>query len=98
MEKVYIFLCLGAEIQRQVQQKQTGLDLHTVTTRDLITTLEDIIVTTRSVAFEKYNFICRKQKKMGGLEQFHADLVKLVSRADCGDREDEWVSDMFMHI
>ena len=81
--------------QRQVQQKQTGLDLHTVTTRDLITTLEDIIVTNRIVAFEKYNFICRKQKKTESLEQFHADLVELASRADCGDREDEWVSDMF---
>ena len=27
--------------------------------------------------------------------QFHANLVKLTSRGDCGDREDEWVRDMF---
>ena len=68
--------------------------LHAVTTRELITTLEDIFVTTRIVAFEGYNFICRKQKKTESLEQFHADLVELTSRADCGDREDDWVRDM----
>ena len=28
-------------------------------------------------------------------EQFHADPVELASRAECGDREDEWVRDMF---
>ena len=52
-------------------------------------------VSTRTVAFQRYNFICRKQKKTQSLEQFHADLVELASRADCGDREDEWVRDMF---
>ena len=56
--------------------------------------LEDIFVTTRIISFERYNFICRKQKKTESLEQFHADLVELASRADCGDRESEWVRDM----
>ena len=60
-----------------------------------MTVLEDIIVTTRIIAFERYNFICRKQKKAESLEQFQADLVELASRADCGDRESEWVRDMF---
>ena len=91
----YIFLCLGAEGQRQIQQKRPGLVLHAVTTRELITTLEDIFVTTRIVAFERYNFICRKQKKTENLEQFHADLVELASRSNYGDRGDEWVRDMF---
>ena len=91
----YIFLCLEAEGQRQVQQKRPGFDLHTVTTRKLITTREDISVKTRIVALERYNFICRKQKKTDSLKQFHADLVELASRDDCGDREDEWVRDMF---
>ena len=91
----YTFLCLGAEGQRQIQQKRLGLVLHAVTTRELITTLEGIFVTTNIVAFERYNFICRKQKKTGNLEQFHADFVELASTADCGDREDEWVRDMF---
>ena len=85
----YIFLCLGAEGQRQIQQKRLGLVLHAVTTRELIKILEDMFVTTRIVAFERYNFICRKQKKTENLEQLHADLVELASRADCGDREDE---------
>ena len=66
-----------------------------MTTRELITTLEDIFATTRIVAFERYNFICRKQKKTESLEEFHADLVELASRADCGDRADEWVPEMF---
>ena len=66
-----------------------------MTTRELITTLDDLFVTTRIVAFERYIFICRKQKKTESLEQFHADLVELASRVDCGDREDEWVPDMF---
>ena len=54
-----------------------------------MTTLEDIFITTRIIAFEWYNFICRKQKKAESVEQFYADLVELASRADCGDREDE---------
>ena len=91
----YLFLCLGAEEQRQVQQKLPNLQLQTVTTQELMTVLEDIFVTTRIIAFERYNFICRKQKKAENLEQFHADLVELASRADCGDRESEWVKDMF---
>ena len=48
-----IFLSLGAEGQRHVQQKRPGFDLHTVTTSDLKTTLEDIFVTNRIVAFER---------------------------------------------
>ena len=60
-----------------------------------MTTLEDIFITTRIIAFEWYNFICRKQKKAESVEQFYADLVELASRADCGDREDEKVRDMF---
>ena len=91
----YLFLCLGAEGQRQVQQKRPSLELHNVTTQELMTTLENIFVTNRIVAFEGYNFTCRKQKKSESLEQFHADLVELASRADCGEREDEWVRDMF---
>ena len=70
----YIFLCMGAEGQRQIQQKRPGLVLHTVRTRELtILTLEDLFVTARIVAFERYNFICRKQKKTESLEPFHAD-------------------------
>ena len=60
-----------------------------------MTTFEDIFVTTRIIAFERYNFICRKQKKTDVLQKFHEDLVELASRADGGDREDEWVRDMF---
>ena len=60
-----------------------------------MTVLEDIFVTTRLIAFERYNFIYRKQKKAESSEQFSADLVELVSRADCGDRETERVRDMF---
>ena len=36
-----------------------------------------------------------KTKKNRKLKQFHADLVELASRADCGDRESEWVRGMF---
>ena len=58
-------------------------------------TIQNIFVTTRIIAFERYNFICRKQKKTESSEQFHADSAELASRADCGDREDDWVRDMF---
>ena len=47
----YLFLCLGAEGQRQIQQKQPNLVLHNVTTQEFMTTLEDIFVTNRIVAF-----------------------------------------------
>ena len=30
-----------------------------------------------------------------GHRTFQMDLVELASRADCGDREDEWVKNMF---
>ena len=38
----YVFLCLGAEGQRQLQQKRPNLELHTVSTQEMMTTLEDI--------------------------------------------------------
>ena len=47
------------------------------------------------MAFERYNFLCTRQKKTESLEKIYADLVELASRADCGDRKDEWVRDMF---
>ena len=71
------------------------MELYNVSTQELMTTLQDIFVTTRIIVFERYKFICRKQKKTERLEQFHSDLVELPSRADCGDREDEWVRYMF---
>ena len=58
----YLFLSLGAEGQRQVQQKRPSLVLHNVTTQKFMRTLEDIFVTNRIVAFERYNFFCRKQR------------------------------------
>ena len=91
----YLFLCLGAKDQRQVQQKRPNLVLYKVNTQEFMTTLEDSFVTNRIVAFERYNFNCCKQKKSESLEQFHAYLVELASRAHCRDREDEWVRDMF---
>ena len=36
-----------------------------------------------------------KRKQKVSLEQFQAGLVELALRADCEDREDEWVRDMF---
>ena len=48
-----------------------------MTTQELMTTVEDIFVTKRIVAFESYNFIYRKQKKSESLEQFHADTWSL---------------------
>ena len=90
----YLFLYLEAKGQPQVQQKRPSFDLIAVTTKDL-TTLEEIFVTTRIVAFERYNFICTKQKKTDSLEQIHADLVELAFGANCVDREDELVRDMF---
>ena len=91
----YLFLCLGAEGQRQVQQQRPNMQLHTVSTQQFMTALEDIFVTRRIIAFERYNLICRKQKKTESLEQFHAHLVELASRADCGDRLKELLRDMF---
>ena len=49
--RIYIFLCLGAEGQRQIQQKRSYLELHTVSSQELMTTLEVIFVTTRIIAF-----------------------------------------------
>ena len=74
----YLFLCLGAEGQRQVQQKRPNLFLHNVTKQEFMTILKDIFVTNRIVAFERNNFICRKQKKSESLEQFHTDHVELA--------------------
>ena len=59
----YLFLCLGAEGQRQVQQKRPSLVLHNVTTQEFMTTLEDIFVTNRFVAFERYNLSAVNKRK-----------------------------------
>ena len=60
-----------------------------------MTILEDNCVTTKIIAFERYNFTCGKQKQTESLEQFHSELVELASRADCGDREEELAREMF---
>ena len=91
-EAIYFY---GIEGQRQVQQKRPGLNTQTTTTIQLRQVLEDIFITHRIIAFERYNFICRKQRKNETLEHFHADLVELASRADCGYKEDKCVRDMF---
>ena len=49
----------------------------------------------RTLAFDRYNFISQKERKKETLEKFHANLVELAPRTDCGDREDERVCDMF---
>ena len=91
-----IFSCVSTlKDIAKFKKKRPNFQLHTVTTLEFTTVLEDIFVTTRIIAFERYNFICQKQKKAESLGQFHADLVELASRADCGDRESEWVKDMF---
>ena len=92
----FFFLCLGTEGQRQVQQKRPWLNIQTTTIRALEQVLSDTFITQKVIAFERYNFICReKKRKNETLEQFHADLVELASRADCGDREEEWVRNVF---
>ena len=78
-----------------MQQKRPGLNLQTTTTRQLKQILEEIFIRHRIIAFERYNFISRKQRKNETLEQFHADLVEPDSRADCGDNENEWVGERF---
>ena len=94
--RCYLFLCLGMEAQRQLQQKRPGLNTQTTTTRQLRQVVEEIFITRRIITFEGYHFICRKQRKNETQEQFHADLVELASRADCGDWENGWVRDMFI--
>ena len=58
-----------------------------------MTIQDDIFVNTRIIAFKLYNFIYTKQNE--NLEQFYAELVEVASRADNGDRENDWVRDMF---
>ena len=55
-----------------------------------MTTLQDIFITTRIIAFKKQTFICLKQIKNETLDQFHEDLRELA-RSYCGDREDKWM-------
>ena len=53
-----------------------------------MTTLQDIFITTRIIAFKKYTFICLKQIKNETMDQFHEDLRELA-RSYCGEREDK---------
>ena len=86
-----IFSCVSALKDHAKYNKMT----YFTATHGIYATIHDCFVTTRRIAFERYIFICRKQKKTEGLGQFHADLVELASRVDCADRESEWVRDMF---
>ena len=62
--------------------------------QDLWGELEDVSVVENMTTLERYNIKGSIQKKNQSLEQFHAELVKLASEADCGDREDVWARDM----
>ena len=61
---------------------------------DLRDELENVLVTEKTIALERYNFFCRIQKNVC-LEQFHAELIDLASKADCGDKEKESMRDKF---
>ena len=76
-------------------QRRLILDLHSISTKEFMTILEDIVLTRRIIAFERYNFICSKQKKTESPENFQAELVDLALRVDCGDRENERFRDTF---
>ena len=54
----YIFPRFGAERQRQLQQKRPRLDVQSSPTKKF----DDVFITTRSIAFERYNFIGHKQR------------------------------------
>ena len=58
-----LFICLSTEGQIQVQQKRSRLNIQTTTIRVLEQVLQDIFITQRVIAFERYIFICRKKKK-----------------------------------
>ena len=93
-EKLYILVLRGRR-PKAATKKRPEIEIHKISAKELIQILEDIFVTTLIIAFKRQNFICRKQWKTESLEQFHADLVELAARADCGDREDERVRDIF---
>ena len=59
----FVFLCLGMEGERQNQQKRPALNIQTTKTRQLKQVLEEVFITHRITAFERYNFICRTQRK-----------------------------------
>ena len=66
-------------------EKRPGLDIQATTIKNLMRVLEDILITERVIALERYYLTC-KQRKNESLEQFQADLVELASGADCGPR------------
>ena len=67
------------------KKKRPNLDLHISTMRELMVKVEEIFITTRVIAYKRYNF--REENQT--LEQFQVDIVELASCADCGNREDE---------
>ena len=91
----YTYLCLRQESKRQVLHRKLNIYIQIESKRDLWGELEDVIVIEKIIAFQRYGFICRVQKKNESLEQFHAEVVELASKADCGDKEDEKVRDRF---
>ena len=81
-----LFISMPRHRKPKTGTAKNDLDIQITTAKNLMRVLEDVFVTKRVFAFEIYHFVCRKQRGNELLEQFHADLVELASRVDCGDR------------
>ena len=86
--KIFAHLCL-----RQLRQTTHNTDITTISTRNLWDKLDALFYHGEDSCLQKIQFHLSSTEKKT-LEQFHAVLVGLVSRAACGDREEQWVCDM----
>ena len=79
----------GSGRATKISTEKTGARHPISDYKKLVRTVENVFLTTKIVAFERYNFVCLKQQKNKSLEQFNANFVELASHASCADREVE---------
>ena len=100
--KSYIYLSLGNEGQRRLNQPYPDLKIQEISTRAFWDRLEHLFIKDRNVTFDRYEAFTRKQNKTETLEQFHCGLTELVIKGNfkcpnCNNNtlETEIIRDLF---
>ena len=98
----YIYLSLGNEGQRRLNQHYPDIKIQEISTRAFWNRLEHLFIKDRNVTFDRYEAFTRKQNKTETLEQFHCGLTELVIKGNfkcpnCNNNtlETEIIRDLF---
>ena len=93
--KSMIYLTIGIEGRRMHTRKYPHTNVENITTQQLWEELELTFIRPRSVTFDRYLLLTRRQQKGETMEEFHSALRSLAQFCQLGALEDDLLRDIF---